>query len=45
MKTQTKLLLLFFSLLLFPTAQAAAHPADVYAHTIQVTLTPAGMNI
>ncbi|MBP6178852.1 MAG: PD40 domain-containing protein [Anaerolineales bacterium] len=45
MKTQTKLLLLFFSLLLFPTAQAAAHPADVYAHTIHVTLTPAGMNI
>jgi len=40
-----KAILLFLILLFTPAAKAAAHPADIYAHTINVTLTPSGLQI
>ena len=40
-----RLILPFIILFLFPAVKAAAHPADVYAHTIHVTFSQNGLQI
>jgi nickel/cobalt transporter (NicO) family protein len=45
MKIKNTILILLFVLLLVPASNVAAHPADVYAHTIHVTFSQTGLQI